>query len=107
MSWESRFDHCTVRCPGGGALAGKGLLGSRLVERASVIIHRVTAWPRSFVARSLAVPEAERTATSPSAISASFRACLAWVLGRRPPPRYHRWSHPGNGRAVSEKPPPR
>jgi hypothetical protein len=33
-------------------------------KRASVIIHRVTAWPSSFVARSLAAPEAERTATS-------------------------------------------
>ncbi len=42
-------------------------------KRASVIIHRVTAWPGSFVARSLAAPEAERTAISPSAISASSR----------------------------------
>src|SRR5207253_7306913 len=42
-------------------------------KRASVIIHRVTAWPGLFVARSLAAPEAERTAISPGAISASSR----------------------------------
>ncbi len=40
---------------------------------------------------------APRTARSPSGDP----------LGRRPPPRYRRWSHPGNARAVWEKPPPR
>ena len=42
-------------------------------KRASVNIHQVTAWPGSFVACSLAAPEAKRTAISPSAISASSR----------------------------------
>jgi len=67
---------------GGGRIAQRP---SRLVEASQRDHPRVTAWPSSFVARSLAAPEAERTASSPSAISASSRACRCrgvWVVSQ-------------------------